>query len=327
VIVPAFWAEGRARTRHRDRQVTVRRFGWSDVSQAEAQAMADARAAEALRRIVAGETLPRREPKVPYNGAAGVPIREEIVGRFGDVVITRNSYGARCLNTPDVLFADVDAEAPFPEWLIQLIGFVTMGAGIYVWWIGRSLGAAAFAWVVAFFVVATAAYVVHRLRAGGGSVEHKIQAARTRIAKWIAAHPGWAVRVYRTPSGLRVMATHQRFAPSDPVVTAFFEAIGVDRVYARMCANQQCFRARLTAKPWRIGIEAHMKPRPGVWPINPERRPDRDAWVSRYEAASQGYAACRFLESVGAGRVHIDVETVRRLHDDQSKALLDLPIA
>jgi hypothetical protein len=40
---------------------------------------------------------------MPYNGAAGVPIREEIVGRHGETVITRNSYGARCLNMPNVL--------------------------------------------------------------------------------------------------------------------------------------------------------------------------------------------------------------------------------
>ena len=327
MIVPAFWAEGRAQVRHHDRQITVRRFGWSDTSQTEAQAMADARAAEALQRVVRGEALPRREPKVPYNGAAGVPIREEIVERIGQVVITRNSYGARCLNAPDVLFADVDADTPFPEWLVQAIAFVTMGVGIYVWWVGRSLGAAAFAWVVAFFLVATVAYVLHRLKVGGGNLERKVETGRKRIAKWVAAHPGWAVRVYRTPSGLRVMATHQRFSPNDPIVKAFFEAIGVDRVYARMCANQQCFRARLTPKPWRIGIEAHMKPRPGVWPINPERRPERDAWIARYETASRGHAACRFLESIGTGTVHIDIEMVRRVHDDESKALQNLPIA
>jgi len=95
MIVPQFWAEGRVRGRHDGRQVTVRRFGWSDTSQADAQANADDRAAEALRRVLAGERLDRREPKVPYNGADGLPIREEIVARHGDTIITRNSYGAR----------------------------------------------------------------------------------------------------------------------------------------------------------------------------------------------------------------------------------------
>src|SRR5262245_45571689 len=99
MIVPQFWAEARIQQRVEKRQVTVRRFGWSDESQADAQINADARAREALARILAGESLPRRERKRPYNGAQGVPIREEIVDRHGDVVLTRNSYGALCLNT------------------------------------------------------------------------------------------------------------------------------------------------------------------------------------------------------------------------------------
>ena len=108
MIVPEFWAEGRVQHREPGKQVTVRRFGWSDQSISEAQNMADARARESLQRILTGAPAQRREPKVPYNGAEGVPIREEIVSRHGDEVITRNSYGARCLNTPKVLFVDVD---------------------------------------------------------------------------------------------------------------------------------------------------------------------------------------------------------------------------
>ncbi|NDF01697.1 MAG: hypothetical protein EB034_26050, partial [Verrucomicrobia bacterium] len=98
--IPRFWAEARAQHRERGKQVTVRRFGWSATSESEAQANAQARADEALERLLAGEKLDRREPKVAYNGAEGVPIREEIIAEHGTDVITRNSYGALCLNTP-----------------------------------------------------------------------------------------------------------------------------------------------------------------------------------------------------------------------------------
>lgn len=54
--------------------------------------------------------LTRRERKTPYNGADGVPIREEVVAKNGEAVLTRNSYGALCLNTSEVLFIDVDNE-------------------------------------------------------------------------------------------------------------------------------------------------------------------------------------------------------------------------
>ena len=108
MIIPKYWAEARLQHRERKRQITVRRFGWSDVGEAEAQAHADVRVREALDRVLAGEKLPRRERRVAYNGAEGMPIREEIIDRAGDTVITRNGYGALCLNTPNVLFADID---------------------------------------------------------------------------------------------------------------------------------------------------------------------------------------------------------------------------
>ena len=60
------------------------------------QFWAEARALAALQRLVDGERLPRRKPKIGHNGAEGVPIREEIVDRHGDAVVTRNAYGARC---------------------------------------------------------------------------------------------------------------------------------------------------------------------------------------------------------------------------------------
>ena len=112
MIVPQYWAEGRIQERVDGKQITVRRYGWSDDSPLAAQAHADQRTREAFDRSPSGETLERRERKVAYNGADGMPIREEIVERQGDTVITRNSYGARCLNTPDVLFVDIDFDEP-----------------------------------------------------------------------------------------------------------------------------------------------------------------------------------------------------------------------
>jgi hypothetical protein len=110
MLIPYFWAECRLQTKLAKRQVTVKRWGWSDLSQDDAQELANRRAKEAMERILNGETLRRLEAKDTYGTADGVPIREEVVSRHAEVVITRNSYGSLCLNTPNVLFADVDAE-------------------------------------------------------------------------------------------------------------------------------------------------------------------------------------------------------------------------
>ncbi len=109
MLIPHFWAEARLQNKSPGKQVIVRRWGWSDVNQADAVALADQRAREALQRILSGENLLRRETRDSYGTREGMPIREEVISRHGENVITRNSYGSLCLNAPRVLFADVDA--------------------------------------------------------------------------------------------------------------------------------------------------------------------------------------------------------------------------
>ena len=327
MIIPHYWAEARLQHRDRKRQVTVRRFGWSDIGEAEAQAHADARVREALERVLAGEALPRRERRVAYNGADGVPIREEIVDRHGDSVITRNGYGALCLNTPSMLFADIDFERAsgirpillaMACLLIIVSTTLTVGFGIPL------PLAAIIALVVAVSMGGPLLNILRRIstRIRGGN--QKI--ARDRIATFLAGHPDWRVRIYRTPAGLRMLALHRLFDPREPAVQACFDALGVDPLYARMCHNQYCFRARVSPKPWRIGIAQHLRPRPGVWPINPERIPDRQQWVSDYERLSIGFASCSYMRTLGNGAVDPLVEQVRELHDRLSQAERTLPL-
>ncbi|WP_447744875.1 hypothetical protein [Variovorax boronicumulans] len=329
MIVPQFWAEGRIQERVAGRQVTVRRFGWSDDSPLAAQAHADQRTREAYDRIVVdGEKLERRERKLAYNGANGVPIREEIVERQGDSIVTRNGYGARCLNTPDVLFVDVDFEVQDLRDStrgLTVIGMAFIGALVAGYGTRSAMAGVAAFMLVAAFGFWRARYEGLRLTEDKSD---PLEGARARVERFIHQHPDWHLRLYRTPAGLRVLAMHDVFAPSDAAVTDVFQTLGADKVYARMCRNQNCFRARLSAKPWRVGIAEHLRPRPGVWPVSPDRLPARDAWVARYEKAAEGYAACQYLGSVGNTlKVHMNALVVQELHDERTRANSGLPLA
>lgn len=321
--IPEYWAEGRARSRTRDRQVTIRRWGWSDESQADAQRHADGRAAEALQRVLAGENRPRREPKVAYNGAEGVPIREEIVARHGPAIVTRNAYGALCLNTPDVLFADVDFRVDpgcLPGCLGATAGAAAATGAAYPF----GVAAATAAFFVGFAAGGAAPYwLMAALRRLAGGHE---QIAWRRLHRFLRRRPEWSVRAYRTPAGLRLLATHALFDPTGAEAEEFFRAIGVDPVYHAMCRRQACFRARVSPKPWRVGVADHMTPR-SVWPIPPERLPERRTWIDRYTAAADGFAACRYVETLGSGVATPSALEVQRLHDEMSKADSGLPIA
>lgn len=325
MIVPKFWAEGRLRERRKSGQVTVRRWGWSDESQEKAQAHADLRTKEALQRILAGEAIDRREPKVPYNGAEGIPIREEILSQHGETVITRNAYGAHCLNTPDVLFADVDlGDPPVPCW--PLLG-PALAAGVAGLGLGAPhrvmVGIAAFLGTLALMSFGWK-LVRRTARALAGGAEKQ---ARDRIDRFVKTHPGCLLRIYRTPAGFRVLAQHRLFDPSSPEALELFDDLDCDPIYVRMCVKQHCFRARVSPKPWRIGLSRHMKPSPGVWPVDPSRKAKRAEWVATYEEASLGYASCRYLTTLGDGKEAAEVVPVRELHDTLSRALGSLPIA
>ena len=330
MIVPRFWAE--ARLQHVDsglsgkrRQITLRRFGWSDESQEAAQQHAETRVSEAMTQALAGRNLPKRERKVPYNGSEGVPIREEIVEKRGETVMTRNTYGARCLNTPNVLFVDVD----FSEFRLR-----RYSCALAILLFGGALGIGALAampferllWTLGFAFLALLFLHPPMMRMRFLQSKREAQALM-KIRRFSLEHPGWSLRVYRTPKGLRVLVTHRTFLPSEQEVAHLFAALKADPLYRKMCEKQQCFRARVSAKPWRAGIQDHMKPHPGTWPVNPERMAGRSAWIERYEEAARKYAACRFLEQCGTGKEHPDVAPVRAWHDQACRATECFPLA
>ncbi len=319
MIVPNYWAEGRKQHRAEGKQITVRRFGWSESSPDAAQAMADQRAADALAQILSGLQLPRREPKVPYNGADGVPIREEVLARQGKEVITRNSYGARCLNSPHALFADVDFKEPFWLWntfsIWTLLNLVVVGVVMATGRFADEIG------LMILGVGLLSLPIAMMLRRLAGSREgHYRDRARARVATFMETHPDWNLRLYETPNGIRLLATHRVFDPQEDEVSAFFKAIQADPIYQTMCLRQNCFRARLSAKPWRIGIDQHLRPNPGIWPVHPDRLPLREQWVQKYESIASNFAACHYVESFGSGVVDRELRRVIDLHDRESHA-------
>ena len=325
MLIPTFWAEASVKTKRENKQITIRRFGWSEQSQEDAQRNAESRAQEALVRVLAGEKLERREPKVAYNGAQGVPIREEVLSRHKDAVITRNLYGTRCLNTPNVLFADIDfAVLRKPAFFFWSV-FFTVIAAFMIAKHFTSVGLAFLIALVSFFVSRKLAAWLWSLKIKSSPSAQ--ESAMQKVDAFLEKHPEWHVRVYRTPAGLRLLAMHKTFGPDEPEVANVFKEIQADKIYVQMCSNQHCFRARVSPKPWRIGIASHLKPRPGVWPINPDRIPDRIRWVEDYERKSEAYASCRFLVAKGSGQVDPTVDEVRQLHDDLCRATSELPLA
>jgi len=322
MLIPRFWAEARHRRVIDGRQWTIRRFGWSDESLPVAQSKAEARVEEAFLQVTSGMKPSRRERKVPYNGADGVPIREEVIARCDEAVVTRNSYGSLCLNTPNVLFVDIDLNEGTPwKWFVR-VGFATaiLALAIQILFPGMYL-----VWLSVFFVpawITSRLYAVFMKLKGGNR-----EIAMARIRQFSNDHPDWCLRVYETPLGYRVLVMHTTFEPHGHDVAQCFDALGCDPVYVAMCRVQRCFRARVSPKPWRAGMSTPMLPRGAVWPLTPEKMEVRQSWIHAYEQRAADYAACRFVTHLGSDQVHPSAEAVRRWHDELSRAESGLPTA
>ena len=147
-------------------------------------------------------------------------------------------------------------------------------------------------------------------------------AAIQRVQQWTAAHSELAVRVYRTHGGLRLLVTNQTFDPKTPETLRLLEEVGSDKLYIQLCKAQASFRARLTPKPWRVG----MRPPRVRFPYeSSEAHAELQRWVSEYERASHQASVCKLLETTGPNVVLDEIRPVVSLHDQV--ALGDRPLA
>jgi hypothetical protein len=100
----------------------------------------------------------------------------------------------------------------------------------------------------------------------------------------------------------------------------------VDPLYAMLCHQQQCFRARVSGKPWRMGLNG-LSTQERRWPLPAASQAARQQWVSDYEARSARFAACRFIDQLGATTLCSAAQTFVIWHDESSKAHSSLALA
>ncbi len=199
--------------------------------------------------------------------------------KLGDreiAIVTRNRYGALVLNSASVLFADIDFPKSEPSGL---------------------LGA-----LLSSFSRARKEKRAEALREG------PLQA----FLDWVRSNPGRSFRLYRTRAGLRLLFTDQLYGPNTAETTEILKSLGCDPLYRRLTEKQECFRARLTPKPWRCGCP--VPPNRYPWADQKTERAYRD-WEQKYAEKTQGYKTCELLKVVGAGPQTSEVETIIQLQD------------
>jgi len=250
---------------------------WSAKNMAEAQTLANQAAQQNAERFRAN-TLPPKHGGYYPNRPMREQILQELKNPAGEIaaVVTRNSYGCQVLNTAKVMFVDIDLPEPRPPGLFQRL----------------------------FGKKETAAPSNDRA------------AALARVENWTREHSEWGWRIYQTRAGLRLLATQALVDTGAPVVLEIFSALGADPLYRQLCLAQKCYRARLTPKPWRCGINRE----PDRWPwldAKAERRFQK--WEEQYKSFSGSWATCQLIRQIGNPTVHPEIQPIITLHDTATR--------
>jgi len=133
-----------------------------------------------------------------------------------------------------------------------------------------------------------------------------------QIENYQKLHPELSIYVYETFAGLRFVVVNDTYSPTDKFVNEVFKALHVDPLYMKLCEYQTCFRARLTPKPWRIGMPRPETrfPRSDITAIA-----DFKLWLKRYDESSENKTAVKLLKKFGVHHIDPDVLKVLDVHD------------
>lgn len=224
-----------------------------------------------------------------YNYGDRYPLREELIQEVrvhGEVTayVTRNSYGCLVLNSAQVLFADIDCPKRKP-----------------------------------------AGGLLRRLFGGTkDNAPDPADEALARVGEWARQNSRYSFRAYRTNAGLRLLFTSHLFDPTAAATRQLLEDLGSDALYVRLCRAQECFRARLTPKPWRIGWKSAHHHWP---PLSPTHEAEMAKWQREYEKRRPRFAVCALAQEFGRGEVLEEVRPILALHDEMTGVGQALPLA
>ena len=152
--------------------------------------------------------------------------------------------------------------------------------------------------------------------------EAKVNKAIGVVERFVASNRSSGFRVYETAAGLRLLATDRLYDPSSAETARTLTELGADPLYQKLCNRQGCFRARLSPKPWRIGLRRS----PVRFP-EAHTREQQLRWCDEYERRARTFHVCRYLKTIGRENRVPTIDRVVRLHDQETKALSSGPLA
>lgn len=96
--------------------------------------------------------------------------------------------------------------------------------------------------------------------------------------------------LYETHSGFRVVMVDRIADPTSEYSRELLGLLLSDKVYSACCETQKCYRARLTPKPFRVGLRGLDKILIFM--------DTKSTWISNYEYHSKQFGVCKFITGI-----------------------------
>jgi hypothetical protein len=120
---------------------------------------------------------------------------------------------------------------------------------------------------------------------------------------------GLSFRLYKTCQGLRAIETSRAWNPSSYDTKRLMKSVYADPLYVALCSSQECFRARLTPKPWRLFDY-----------IDYDDFTTGKDWLDSTDESE--VAVCKLLEVIGSEAIDTKFSNLIAWHDNSTKALI-----
>lgn len=114
-------------------------------------------------------------------------------------------------------------------------------------------------------------------------------------------------RIYQTAGGLRAIETTKEWQPASWQTKRLMKSVYADPLYIGLCWSQECFRARLTPKPWR-----HLELAPADY-----NHESGEEWIN--SDYSEEVAVCKLITE-GSKPIDNKFKSVIKYHDKITKA-------
>lgn len=148
-----------------------------------------------------------------------------------------------------------------------------------------------------------------------------VKSEEEKLIELFKAHTEDSFRLYRTFGGWRAILISRAVEGVASSSIALMKKFPVDPFYLRLCERQKSYRARLTAKPWRVGVS-----RCSVgFPRSPQLEDYFVHWEEEYNAAATQFRVCEKIYGED-----VPCERLRKLlaiHDSLSQVNTALPLA